>query len=114
MAETLGTERVAYRPRFQRAPDAVPFQLRSGEWVCPESKSRKRIPSLVRLGIEQAEGYRLGTPLLVIAGLGGEQIACVRLADLARWLELVIPVPKQRPTRRATKQLELVPIGGAA
>lgn len=65
-AAVLGSTRIT-RKRGERAPDVHPVTLPSGAVLLAEVKSRTKLPRLVRLALEQAQGY-LGTaiPLAVI------------------------------------------------
>jgi hypothetical protein len=85
LAATLGTTRIIRRSRYERAPDVVPFRLADGTVVQPESKSRVAIPKWLVEAIAQARRYTPGAvPLVVLASLGGEQLALLPLKDFAR------------------------------
>lgn len=105
-AALLGSRRV-HRSRYERAPDVVPVRLPTGDVLCPEVKTRRRIPSLVKRALKQAAGYMPDAiPIAVIAETGGELIACLALHHLSRLLGLV-DGPK-------TAQLVLAPPASSA
>ncbi len=92
VADLLGTQRVKFRPRFQRSPDCVPIRLADGSVIVPESKTRKALPKWITTAIGQARGYVEGSiPLVVVSELRGEPLALVPLADLARLVGLREP-----------------------
>jgi hypothetical protein len=89
VADMVGGERVKYRPRFARMPDVWPVTHKpTGITLQFEAKSGKeRTPKTVLAAVEQARGYTPGAvPVAVFGDVGGELIACLPLADLARLL----------------------------
>lgn len=86
MAAGAGTERVAHRPRYQRAPDAIPVRLADGTVLCLESKERAELPKwLFRDSIGQARSYVVGAvPVVVVTELGGKQFAVLPYLDFMR------------------------------
>jgi hypothetical protein len=90
-AEVLGSRRV-HRGRFERAPDVVPVRLADGTVLVPESKTRKALPKWFLTALAQARGYVAGAvPVVVLSQTGGEALALLPLADLARLLGIRSP-----------------------
>lgn len=87
----VGGERVQHRPRFARLPDIWPVTHKpTGITLQLECKSgERRIPRGVLAALAQARGYSPdAVPVAVFGDVGGDVIACLPLADLARLLGL--------------------------
>lgn len=86
-AKILGTKRVV-RKDMSCAPDNESFVLENGDVVQPEVKNgMKRCPRGLINALKQARRYSpKAVPLAVFSDVGGEDIACVPLRDLARWI----------------------------
>jgi hypothetical protein len=88
MADVLGTRRTTHRPRFEKAPDAMPIRLPDGNVLRPEVKTRGKLPKWMLKAIDQATGYGQGIPVCVLSQTRGQPYALLRLADLVRLLGL--------------------------
>lgn len=86
-ARILGTTRVVRKTKG-RAPDVVAFRLENGDVVQPEVKNgMKRCPRVLVKALQQALSYTPGAvPMAVFSDVGGQEVACVPLKDLARWI----------------------------
>jgi hypothetical protein len=80
-ARLLGTERVRYRERFERAPDCVPVVLPCGLTLMPEVKTRERLPVLLTRALAQAAAYGPAgsIPIAVLSATGGEPVVVLSI-----------------------------------
>src|SRR5262245_42194331 len=93
-ARILGTKRVVRKKEDKNKPlpDAEPFEIKeglgTGDWVQPEVKNgMKRVPQALVNALDQAKGYSPEfVPLAVFSDVGGTDIGCVYLTDLARYM----------------------------
>jgi len=114
-AKIFGTTRVVRKgsDKNRRLPDALPFELASGEIVQLEVKNgMKRCPRVLIKALEQARSYApAATSIAVFSDVGGTDIACVAAKDLARWMGIevaqLLPKIVKKKSKRPLKQLDL-------
>ena len=111
-AKIFGTTRVVRKAKG-RLPDAIPFELKTGECVQLEVKNgMKRCPRVLVKALDQAKAYTPeAIPIAVFSDVGGTDIACVAAKDLARWMGIevaqLLPKVAKAKVKRPLRQLDL-------